>query len=84
VNEVIQSAQRERPTPRQTGNLHYATQVATAPAGFVVFTGARAPAPSYQRYLENRLRAAFHLEGVPIRMTFRPRRGRNGAGRNQR
>jgi GTP-binding protein len=84
VNEVIQSAQRERPTPRQTGNLHYATQVATAPPRFVIFTGARPPAPTYQRYLENRLRGAFRLEGVPIRMTFRPRRRPDGAGRTPR
>jgi GTPase len=84
VNEVIQTAQRERPTPRQTGNLHYATQVTTAPPGFVIFTGARPPAPSYQRYLENRLRAAFGLEGVPIRLTFRPRRSREAAERKRR
>jgi GTP-binding protein len=78
VNEVIQTAQQERPTPRQTGNLHYVTQVSTAPPSFVLFCGARPPAPTYQRYLENRLRRAFHLEGVPIRLTFRPktRRGR--------
>jgi len=73
VNDVIQTAQRERPTPRQTGNLHYATQVSTAPPSFVIFCGARPPAPTYQRYLENRLRGAFHLEGVPIRLRFRPK-----------
>jgi GTPase len=81
VNEVIQTAQQERPTPRQTGNLHYATQVGIAPPAFVIFTGARPPAPSYQRYLENRLRQTFHLEGVPIRLTFRPRRRPHGASR---
>jgi GTPase len=79
VNEVIQSAQQERPTPRQTGNLHYATQVATSPPSFVIFCGARPPASTYQRYLENRLRAAFRLEGVPIRMTFRPKARRGSA-----
>jgi GTP-binding protein len=80
VNEVIQAAQRERPTPRQTGNLHYATQVSTTPPTFVIFCGARPPAPTYQRYLENRLRAAFHLHGVPIRLAFRPKARRQRAG----
>ena len=39
VNEVIQQAQRERPTPRLTGNLHYATQTGTGPPAFVIFGG---------------------------------------------
>jgi len=73
VNDVIQAAQRERPTPRQTGNLHYATQVSTAPPTFVIFCGARPPAPTYQRYIENRLRKELRLEGVPIRLRFRPK-----------
>jgi GTPase len=73
VNEIVQSAQRERPTPRQTGNLHYATQVSTRPPTVVIFGGARPPGPSYQRYIENRLRAVLGLEGVPIRLRFRAR-----------
>ena len=32
VNEVIHQAQRERPTPRVAGTLHYATQVSAGPA----------------------------------------------------
>jgi GTPase len=73
VNEIVQAAQRERPTPQRTGNLHYATQVATGPPAFVVFGGAKPPSPTYQRYVENRLRHALRLEGVPIRLRFRPR-----------
>jgi GTP-binding protein len=76
VNEVIQRAQRERPTPRTTGNLHYATQTGTGPPAFVVFGGAREPDAGYGRFIENRLRREFHLEGVPIRLSFRPRRRR--------
>jgi GTPase len=76
VNEVIHGAQRERPTPRATGNLHYATQVGTSPPTFVVFGGAREPDAGYRRFLENRLRTRFGLEGVPIRLRFRPRGGR--------
>ncbi|MFL5757209.1 MAG: ribosome biogenesis GTPase Der [Chloroflexota bacterium] len=74
VNEIVQTAQRERPTPKGTGTLHYATQVSTAPPAFVVFGGARPPTPTYQRYIENRLRRDLRLDGVPIRLRFRPRR----------
>ena len=50
VNEIVQAAQREQPTPMRTGTLHYATQVSTAPPSFVIFGGARPPNPTYQRY----------------------------------
>jgi GTP-binding protein len=73
VNDVVQAAQRERPTNRRTGTLHYATQVATGPPTIVVFGGVRAPEPTYRRYLENRLRDALDLDGVPIRLRFRGR-----------
>jgi GTP-binding protein len=73
VNDIVQAAQRERPTPLRTGVLHYATQVSTAPPSFVVFGGARPPDPTYQRYVENRLRRELRLDGVPIRLRFRPR-----------
>jgi GTP-binding protein len=73
VNEVVQRAQGERPTPRDAGTIHYATQVTAGPPSFVLF-GGRAPDAPYRRFLEHRLRAAFDLAGVPIRLTFRPRR----------
>ncbi len=73
VNDIVQTAQEEQPTPRRTGNLHYATQVATAPPTFVIFCGAKEPEPRYRRFLENRLRRELHLEGVPIRLRFRPK-----------
>ena len=73
VNEVIGAAQAERPTPRNAGTIHYATQVSSGPPSFVLF-GGRAPDAGYQRYLEGRLRTAFGLAGVPIRLTFRERR----------
>lgn len=77
VNDVIQRAQRERPTPRQAGTLHYATQVSTGPPTFVVFGGAGEPDATYRRYIEGRLRREFHLEGVPIRVRYRPRKQRS-------
>jgi GTP-binding protein len=81
VNDIIQTAQRERPTPRSTGNLHYAAQVSTGPPTFVIFGGAREPGPTYRRYLENRLRRDLGLSGVPIRLRFRAREARGGRSR---
>ena len=69
----------ERPTPRDAGTLHYATQVASGPPAFVIFGGARAPDPSYQRYLENRLRRTFDSRRAH-RLTFRPRTRRPKPG----
>jgi GTP-binding protein len=78
VNEVLQEAQGAKPPPRSAGTLHYAAQVATRPPSFVVFGGGRAPGPGYRRYVENRFREAFDLDGVPLRMSFRTRtRGRS-------
>jgi GTP-binding protein len=73
VNEVLQQALAARPPPRASGSLRYATQVGARPPSFVLFGGARPPDPGYRRYLEHRFREAFDLDGVPIRMRFRPR-----------
>jgi GTP-binding protein len=81
VNEVVQRVQRERPTPRSAGTLHYATQVSTGPPSFVVFGGANEPDPTYRRYVENRIRREFHLEGVPVRVRYRARKRRPRRGR---
>jgi GTP-binding protein len=73
VNDVIGRAVAERPGPRSTAKVHYATQVSAGPPTFVLF-GVAEPPPAYRRYLENRLRRSFGFEGVPIRLQFRPRR----------
>ena len=61
--------------------IYYVTQATSAPPSFVLFTNQKVPLHfSYQRFLENRLRAAFDFTGTPIRFTQRlkkadPRRG---------
>ena len=80
VNEVLQQAQLERPAPRDIGRFRYATQVSAGPPSFVVF-GSKPPGPSYRRFLEGRLRRAFGLGGVPIRLSFRTRGPRGASGR---
>jgi len=52
--------------------IYYVTQAATSPPTFVLFTNQKLPLHfSYQRFLENRLRAAFDFTGTPIRFTQR-------------
>lgn len=66
---------------RQTGHtvvdksrrlkIHYATQVAINPPVFTFFCNAPDMIDeNYRRYLENRLREAYPLEGTPIRLRF--------------
>jgi GTP-binding protein len=73
VNEALQQAQDERPPPRGAPRFRYGTQVSSGPPSFVLF-GAKAPGPGYQRFIENRFRREFDLEGVPIRLRFRSKR----------
>lgn len=77
VNRLIETAQAERPPPGRA-RYRYATQVSAGPPTFVLFGGA-APDPSYQRFLENRLRRELGLDGVPVRLRFRPKRPRSRA-----
>jgi GTP-binding protein len=78
VNRVLSQAQDERPPPAGV-RYRYGTQVSAGPPTFVLF-GGRAPSSSYARFLEGRLRRAFGLGGIPIRLRFRAKRPR-GAGR---
>ena len=75
LNEVLADAQRITPPPTHKGqrlNILYGSQVAVAPPTFVLFVNDPALLHfSYRRYLENRLREAFILEGTPIRIIAR-------------
>ena len=52
--------------------LQYATQTGTRPPVFTFWCNAPDLVDdNYERYLENRLREAFDLEGTPIRLKFR-------------
>jgi len=54
--------------------LFYASQVSTAPPTFILFANRSLPAKhTYRRYLQNRLREALELPGVPIRLVLRRR-----------
>ncbi len=71
VNEVIRAAQQAQPAPHGVKVL-YATQAATEPPTFTLFSNREVPA-TYVRYLERRLREAFDLGATPIKMRVRKR-----------
>lgn len=57
--------------------FYYITQSASKPPTFICFANyPKAVHFSYQRYLTNRIREETGLDKVPIRLIFRPRKGR--------
>jgi len=61
--------------------IYYVTQATTAPPTFVLFTNQPRPLHfSYQRFLENRLRAAFDFTGTPIHFTQRLKKRESRTG----
>lgn len=77
LNDVIGEATTKVQPPSDKGKrlrIYYATQAAAKPPTFVIFVNkAELFHFSYQRYLENQLRAAFGFEGTPIRFIIRER-----------
>jgi GTP-binding protein len=77
VNRLFERAVGRNKPPAVKGRpwkLYYATQVSTAPPTFMLFANRTLPrADTYRRYLENQLRQALELPGVPIRLVIRKR-----------
>jgi GTP-binding protein len=60
----------------KTLRVNYATQTRTKPPGFTYFCNhPRLADDQYRRYLENRMRETFELEGTPIYMSFKSKSG---------
>lgn len=78
LNDVIMDAIAHNPTPTDNGRrlrVYYATQVSTKPPTFVVFVNdPELMHFSYERFLENQIRAAFDFEGTPIHVIERRRK----------
>lgn len=78
LNEVVREATaKHAPTARGKRVLKflYATQVEGSPPTFVFFVNDRKLVHfTYQRFLENQLRARWGFVGAPLRMIFRTRR----------
>ena len=72
LNEVVQAAQAAQPAPG--ARVLYATQGATDPPTFTLFSNRALPAP-YLRYLERRIREHFGFGPTPLKLRVRRRPG---------
>jgi GTP-binding protein len=72
LNAVVQAAQAAHPAP--SGRVLYATQGATDPPTFTLFTNRTLPAP-YLRYLERKIREHFAFGPTPLKLRVRRRAG---------
>ena len=77
LNDILAQATARVQPPTDKGKrlkIFYMTQASTKPPTFVRFVNDHELFHfSYQRYLENRIRETFGLEGTPIRLVVRER-----------
>jgi GTPase len=81
LNRLIQDAIFERPysSKGRQFKVYYSTQVSTRPPTFVLFCNDPELLHfSYKRYLENRIRKEYPLEGTPIRVIARSSHEKKG------
>ena len=75
LNNVLADAQARVQPPTDKGRrlkIYYMTQTGIKPPNFVIFCNSRELFHfSYQRYIENQIRAVFGLEGTPVRLVIR-------------
>ena len=86
LNQVVHQATAAVEPPLRRGKrarIYYAAPVATSPPTVALFVNhPDHVTTSYLRYLENRLRAEFPLEGTPVRFTLRARSRRSRGARS--
>ena len=77
LNRFMQEAVAKNPPKGSKGHalrFQYVTQAAVGPPTFIFFVNnAKLVHFTYQRYLENQLRAAYGFLGTPVRFIFRSR-----------
>ena len=77
LNDILAQATARVQPPTDKGKrlkIYYMTQASTKPPTFICFVNdVELFHFSYQRYLENRIRETFGLEGTPIRFIIRER-----------
>ena len=75
LNNVLADAQARVQPPTDKGRrlkIYYMTQTGIKPPNFVIFCNTKELFHfSYQRYIENQIRAVFGLEGTPINLVIR-------------
>ena len=82
LNSLLADATARVQPPSDKGKrlkIYYMTQAGICPPHFICFCNdAKLFHFSYQRYLENQIRATFGLEGTPIRITIRQKGDKEG------
>ncbi|MBQ0009355.1 MAG: ribosome biogenesis GTPase Der [Firmicutes bacterium] len=77
LNQVVQDAQLMNEAPDFNGGrlkIYFVNQANSCPPTFVLFVNKPKYAHfSYLRYIENRLRASFNLDGTPLELVLRER-----------
>ena len=77
LNDLLSQAVTRVQPPSDKGRrlkIYYMTQASTKPPTFVCFVNsAQLFHFSYQRYIENRIRETFGLEGTPVHFVIRER-----------
>ena len=77
LNQVVQDAQMMNEAPDFNGGrlkIYFVNQANSCPPTFVLFVNKPRYAHfSYLRYIENRLRDSFNLDGTPIELVLRER-----------
>jgi GTP-binding protein len=75
VNQILTEAYDAAQIPIRQGRplrIYYGTQTSNEPPTFVIFVNDKELVHfSYERYLENRIRAYYPFEGTPIKLLFR-------------
>lgn len=84
VNKVLHDAMQRLP-PQGTGHgtlkVYYALHEGNRPPKFILFVNRKkAAVANYLSYLENQIRRAFGMEGMPIAIELRERRADVGQG----
>lgn len=79
LNDILNDATAKVQPPSDKGKrlkIYYITQASSKPPTFILFVNDSTLAHfSYVRYIENRIREAFGLEGTPVRFIIRERNG---------
>lgn len=78
LNRIVREAVERQAPPTKAGkrlNIYYVTQPRTDPPTFVFHVNDTELVHfSYERYLENRIRASYGFLGTPLRLSFRKRK----------
>jgi GTP-binding protein len=84
LNRFFAEVIEEKPPPLHHGRavrVHYLTQATARPPTFVLWANtAEGLAPSYKRFIANRLRERYGFRGTPIRIAVKERKDRHQRG----